>query len=40
MKDETLKIGDLGISRNIIDSMQVMSTNIGAPYYQAPEMLI
>jgi len=42
MGDEkmTIKIGDLGISRGINDSTQIMGTRIGTPYYMAPEMLI
>ena len=39
MKDQTLKVGDLGIARYIDYSNHQMSTNIGSPLYQSPEML-
>jgi len=38
MKNETVKIGDLGISRMVETNQGYMKTNIGTPYYMAPEV--
>ena len=37
-EEETIKLGDLGIAKDINDSKQVMLTKLGTPYYMAPEI--
>jgi len=38
MKDNTVKIGDLGVARILRNTIDQASTYVGTPYYMAPEI--
>jgi NIMA (never in mitosis gene a)-related kinase len=34
-----VRLGDFGVSRHLDDSINMAKTNIGTPYYTAPEII-